>query len=268
MKILICVDNAPHSEWTVRFGSYVAQILHADATLLHVAHTAVEADAAVDRLAALQRHLPTANIEVRQGTAVTEIVHLSEEGNYNMIVVGAPTVHGLLSTVSHSVSHSLAAKAPVSVLVVRQTVGPISRILLCDSGLPTSRPVVELSARLARAAGATVRQLHVADPVPQMYIGLHTMEETAVELLASDTPIAQRLRWARQRLAAAGVPTETVLRHGIVLDEIVHETQSEAYDLLLLGAPRRQTLWQSLFIGKVAPRVVEQVTCPVLVVRY
>lgn len=269
MRILICVDKDLQIGAAVQFGSMVAEALAGGVTLLHVIQDENGTTAVEKRLAQIGAQVPVDEmaVRIRRGTAVSEIVDECRTGDHDMIVVGAPTVSGMLGHLLPSVSQAVAEKAPVSVIVATKSATSLKQMLICSSGQPMSRSVVEAGAQLAEATGASVRMLHVADPVPQMYTGLNTMDETASALLASDTPVANELRWAKEMLTARNIPTDVVLHRGIVVDEIVQETLAETYDLVVLGAPQRQTLWQNLLMGKVTPRVIEQSPCPVMVVR-
>lgn len=269
MNILICVDETEFSKGTVLFGNNLAQQLNGNVTLLLITPREESETAVQQWLQTLRSLLTTRSVRtiVRRGNPVDEIIGACQQGTYDFIIVSSPTVTGGLDALIPSVAQTIAARAPVSVIVVKERMRSLQRILVCGSGQKINQPVIYMSARLAGAYDAECVLLHVTDPVPQMYTGLHTMAETAEELLVSETPIARQLRWSLEVLREVNGQVLLKLRHGLVVDEIIAETAAGEYDLVVLGAPQQQTLWQSLFIGQVAPRIITQVECAVMVVR-
>lgn len=269
MKLLICIDQDNQSEDLARFGGQLASALAKEVTLLHVQPAGKALAGAEDRLAKLRSLISydPVTLRIRQGTAVTEIFDECQTGEYDMILVGSPTVAGFLGHIFPSVAQTVAEKAPVSVIVAKAPINKLQDLLVCSSGLLINQPVITAAAQLAASCQAKATLLHIAEPIPQMYKGLNTMAETLDELLASETPIAQQLQWALNAFSDANIPTNIILRHGLVIDQIIAESNSTDYDLVVLGAPQQHTLWQSLFIGKVAPRVIEQASCAVMLVR-
>ena len=100
-----------------------------------------------------------------------------------------------------------------------------------------------------------------------MYSGLEDMDETLPELLQTNTPIAQHLRWAAHYLSQIGVPGEIKIRHGIVSEEIIREAEEGRYDLIVIGARTEMSLLNDLLMEKVTPHIVEHAPSSVLVVR-
>ena len=155
----------------------------------------------------------------------------------------------------------------MSVLVVRESRPVLQRILIAIGGQKMNRNLIETGASLAQAAGAKVTVLYVTTPVPSMYTGLDGIEETLEELLQTDTPIAQHLRWSAQYLADQGVESEVEIRHGVVADEIMREAMKGHYDLVVIGPAPLEGALRRLLMDKVTPQVVDRAPCSVLVVR-
>jgi nucleotide-binding universal stress UspA family protein len=154
-----------------------------------------------------------------------------------------------------------------SVLVVKGELPLLKRILICTGGQKLNQAVIERGAQLAQAAQAAVQLLYVTSPVPGMYSGLGNMDETLSELLQTNTPIAQHLRWAAHYLSQLGVSGEIKVRHGVVSEEIVREAQEGQYDLIVLGSRTEMSLLNELLMEKVTPHIVEYAPSSVLVVR-
>lgn len=269
MRTLICIRQLPHSKDTLRFGSLVAKLEDATISLM----TVVDDDSAipqaeaglVEARALLEK--PEAAIKVRKGNVRAEILKESQENEYDLIVLGAHVIAGFLDTFFGSITGKVADKATTSVLVARESKPELERILVSVGGQKLNRKLIETGANLAEAAGASLTALHVTAPVPAMYTGLEGMEETLEEMLQTDTPIAQHLRWIAKYLADRGIESEIEIRHGAIADELVREAIKGEYDLVVLGASALEGPLQSLMTEKISPRVVDNAPCSVFVVK-
>lgn len=269
MKILVCVEGNPFSEQTVRFGSLVANIFRAAITLMTVIAEGEDAAPGLQLLTVLAAHsvVRVDEMKVRRGTAVHEIIDECQAHDYDMIVLGTRMINGLSLLPSSKVARQVSRKVPLPVLVVKNAADQLKRILICTAGQEQGLSVVRSGAELAALAGAEVCLLYVADPMPQMYSGLETMEETRDELLASGTPVADHLQQAKSFLNDRQVQTKILIRQGLVIEEILAEIDETGYDLVVIGATQHETFWQAMVLGNVSPRIIENASCSVLVVR-
>jgi nucleotide-binding universal stress UspA family protein len=260
----------PYSEQTAEFGVLIAHLYGASVTLLTVVTDDSAVPGAKEMLAHLAQQMPTDVAEqiVRQGgTAVSEIVSECQQGDYDMVILGTRMIHGF-SLFKHSgVARLVTKKVPVPVLVVKQVPTELQRILICTSGQEREPTAIQTGLQLASLAQAAVRLLYVADPMPHMYAGLETMEETVDELLNSGTPIAKQLKQAVKMLDVAAMDAQLIMRHGLVVDEILKEIEEKSYDLAIIGATDHEAFWQAFVLGRVSPYVVENASCSVLVVH-
>lgn len=269
MKALICVGGLPYGEATVRFGALVASLKQASLTFLTVVDSEEERPSA-EKMLLNARELcrqPAAEIQVRQGTPAAEILNVSQAGSYDLIIVGAHVVQGFLNYFMRSVTDAVAKHTSRSVLVVKSDSRKLKRLLICTGGQEVSVSVVKWGTQLAQAAKATVGLLHVTDPVPTMYTGLSTMDETLTALLNSNTPLADHMNWCAQYLEQSGIKAKLKLRQGIVSEEIVAEAAENAYDLIVVGARTESNFWNDLLLGKVVPQILHSAPCSVLVIR-
>ena len=129
----------------------------------------------------------------------------------------------------------------------------------------TDRAIVPVVASLARGDGATVRLLRVM-PVPEMRRGDYGRPVSYV-----DQEMASLQGRALDDLACAeaeldGVPVESVVRFGDVVDEIALEAEAFSADLIAVGDGRRHHVSRALR-PSVADRVARKIDSPVLVVR-
>ena len=125
--------------------------------------------------------------------------------------------------------------------------------------------VLEWAAHLAEEHGAKLVLLH-AYHLPVEFTALGSMPITPQ--LFSDA--AEQARAQLERVAAplrtGGVEVETVAREGYPPTVIEEEAATRRVDLVAMGTHGRTGL-RHLLLGSTAERVVQHVTCPVLVVR-
>ncbi len=269
MKMLICVSSLPYAEATLLFGGLIAEIENADVTLMTVAHNVAERPLADEMLFQAQSLLtiPNVKIEVCLGSAAAGILNQAEQGNYDLIVIGAHILSGFFDRFVTSIMKEVAMKATTNVLVVKEKRSNLNRILICTAAHEPDHALVYEGARLAKRTGAEVVILFVTEPLPRMYTGLETMEETLVELLQTNTTQARELKWSAQYFVDAGVKAKIKLRRGIVTDEIHHEINAGDYDLVVIGAQAKNYFWNELLVGNITGDIVELSKSSVLVVR-
>lgn len=269
MKILICIAGLPYAEPTLRLGRLVAETLRGEVTVLTVMATNGDRDEARKTLDRAKEMLPGLAIAtlIRTGSPSEEIIRESEEGGYDLVVIGAKDKPSLAEFVLGSVAVQVLTHARCSVLVVKGDRASLSRIMICTGGKAYAEPAIEMGSEIAEAAGARVTLLHVTAPVPAMYTGLGEVEERLAEFLQADTPQANHLKRGAEMLESHGVEGELKLRHGVPEEEIQREAQKGDYDLVVLGSSRPRRPPVSYFWGDVTRKVVNRVKRPVLVVR-
>ena len=147
---------------------------------------------------------------------------------------------------------------------------------------------MDLGGRVAKLTGAQVTVLHVmsqlsATPVlpqagalrvmPQTPappepsgIQLEHLEAPAEELITLDTPEGLHLQDALAILADQRVPARALVRHGLVVDEIVAEACEGDYDLLVVGAHTAEG-WMRFLLNDIGQQILSCVDRPVLVAK-
>lgn len=269
MKMLICVSKLPYAEATLLYGGLIATLENADVVLTTVVRDELERPLAEEMLERARALLTVPHVEtaVCLGSPASAILDQADSGEYDTIVVGAHILGGFFDRFATSTMTKVATGASTNVLVVQEKRSAINHILVCTAGRETDHPLIEKSVALAQSSGAKVTLLFVSDPVPAMYTGLKTMEETRTELLESDTVQAQQLKWGVHSFEEAGVEVKLKLRSGIVTDEIHHEINKGDYDLVIVGAHAEQNFWNELLVGNITGDIVELSSSSVLVVR-
>ena len=100
-----------------------------------------------------------------------------------------------------------------------------------------------------------------------MYTGLNKNEEKLPEILQADTPIVRHLHHATNTLVQQKINAELELRHGSVADEILIESRTGNYDLIILGASNASTKFSGWLMGDITNQIVHAASCPVFVYR-
>jgi nucleotide-binding universal stress UspA family protein len=185
----------------------------------------------------------------------------------DVLVVGSLPRGGLLGERRQAAIARLVRKSPVSTIVVRQAPENLENILICTGGLTISEAVIERGAKLAKALGAKATLLYVGASVPSMYTGLAEVEEELGELLKTDTPIAKSLRRGAQIIDSYGVEGELELRHGVVAEQILRESDLGHFDLIVMGASRSVSDLRGFLLGDVTQEVVKGASVPVLIAK-
>ena len=271
MKILICTDGSAAAENAVRFGGLIAETCNADATILGITEKPGEEDAVFESLRRAQQmlkdHSVSAEVIIKAGEPIEEIVKRTEETAYELVVIGAlrKGTRGpfLMSAKAYKI---IKAVAP-PVLVVIGNRETLQRILVCSGGEKYIDRAVEFSGALAKATGASITLFHVMAEPPAVYSDLIKMEEDVNLLLHSSSGLGQNLRREKEALEAMGVSAEVRLRHGLVISEVFKEIRRGDYDLVVTGSSPEGGNLRSYIMGNITREIVNRAECPVLVVR-
>ncbi|MGD2207132.1 MAG: universal stress protein [Anaerolineae bacterium] len=289
MPILVAIKGLSHAEAVLRLGAQIACRSHEPLTILTVVkHQATRSLGRVEAILAqasevVQSQVSEARTKLRVGHPAVEIVEEAKEGHYDLVIVGQePNQHLatrflLGSTVIRVVEH-----APCPVIVAKGKIKPMKRILLCDSGnadpsvgLPPDSPkkgpsalrrFIELPIGLIDGAGEIV-VLHVMSQISAgPGVRGKQLRSDTEELLEERAPEGELLARDIEALAGLGLCARAKVRHGLVVEEILDEAQREDYDLVVIGAYRRQG-WGRILLDDLAHKLVVELDRPVLVVR-
>jgi nucleotide-binding universal stress UspA family protein len=274
MRILIATDGSPYADVALRLGSYLWRERPAaePPTLLTVIKREADRPLADSNLARAREalHVPTVRTKVRVGSAGEEILHEAEEGAYDLLIIGQSRErHPITRLLESSTAIQVAERASCPVLIAKGRIGPIRRLLLCDSGAPSRSILNRLTAQLAEVIEGEeeVTVLHV---MSQMSAGPGVqgkeLRASAEELMEEHTPEGELLEQDIQLLEKPHIHPHPQVRHGLVVDEILAEAQSGDYDLVVIGAHPGEG-WQRLLLDDLAREIILHLDRPVLVVR-
>ncbi len=134
-RILVAVSGGPHSETTLLSAQEIAQILHADLTVIHVSSNVslpfrekerVREEPGIDQqdLSLIQRLVGKLGLQAkvldRQGMVTHEIPAECQHGGYDLLILGqhlAETEAG--QELAENLAEILVMESPIPVLVVR-----------------------------------------------------------------------------------------------------------------------------------------------------
>jgi nucleotide-binding universal stress UspA family protein len=268
MLTLMCVSDFPYTTPTVEFGGLIVELLESQVTLMTVRSPSQPAqlgDSVLDQAVEMLPIMPSKQL-VCQGSVEDQILEELQQDAYNLVVVGASQQSKIEELFFGLITQRLVAQTDVSVLVVSHPRSHLKNILLATAGHDASDPTVKAGAKLAQLSGAKLTLVHVTGAWPGMYAGLSRIEETLPKLLQSETPTARHLRENIDMLRSLGIEAQLELRHGLPAEEIVLAANKHKYDLLVIGASKIKMI-RRLLLDEVAPQIVNQAPCPVLVVR-
>ncbi len=139
--------------------------------------------------------------------------------------------------------------------------GQFSRILFAVDGAPRSTGAVDAVAAIARAAKAEVHVLHVWNLEVRLNRGLWDVETLPEANQLVDGIAAQ--------LGAAGVPatSEVAKAPDKKIPDVIAETARQRSAGLVAVGSRGHSDFEGLFLGSVGHRVLQKVSCPVLIIR-
>src|SRR5689334_21613773 len=159
MKILICSDASEQADNAVRFAATIAGACKAETAILGITEKSGEEDRLFESLKNAQLLLKekgvNAEIIIKAGDPIAEIVKRTDEIPYDLVVIGA-TRKGrsgpfLMSAKAYKI---IKAVAPPVLVVIGDRV-TLSRILVCSGGEKYIDRAVDFTGALAHATDAT-----------------------------------------------------------------------------------------------------------------
>ena len=271
MKILICSDGTPSADSATRLGALLAGPSRAETTLLGIAEKPADERVLRDALEVQSQLLRVAGvvpeIVVRVGEPIRQILKQTSTTTYDLVVIGSRQ-RGTTGLYWRSrKTYEVVKSIPLPVLVAIGECTRLKKFLVCTGGKEFIEDAVQLTGRLAAAAGASVTLLHVMAEPPAMYADLVRLEEDVNQLLESNSELGINLRAQKEELERLGVPTEVHVRHGLVLYQVLAETRVGDYDLVVTGSSQARGVIRHYIMGDLTRSILNHAKCPVLVVR-
>jgi nucleotide-binding universal stress UspA family protein len=239
----------------------VLVVAHDDEQLEEVGQTAELAVAALKA-----QNIPVA-VQRRVGRMDEETIDQSHIASYDLVVIGSRGRRGVRRLLFGSMAAHVVEHTPTSVLVVKGRRRTMDRFLVCTAAGPASERTVQFSGRLARSVDASVTLIHVMSqgPLSRGAI-LDDLEAAADELIKRRTREGLHLNKTVDLPVTERTKARTVVRHGLVVDEIVAEVEEGQFDLLVIGAHTTPGIKRP-FVGDLAEQMLLAVDISVLVVN-
>lgn len=270
MRILLTLTDSPECEKLLDYGAEITAAARSGSTYLTVI-PAKDPPASRRILDMARAALPAAAFQekIRRGTLRGEVLAEAQEGEYDLVILASPAPDRGDSLQVRTMLTEIVEGAPCSVLVVKNPAGPIKRVLLCDSGSSEAAGPREFTSKLIQALKSLegIAILHVMSQVSAGpgIPGLQ-LRSDAENMIRSHTPEGLLLERDIQELARAGLQPVPIIRHGLVVDEILEESRSGDYDLVVIGA-HGPAGWQRVLLENLARKIVNKVDRPILIVK-
>jgi nucleotide-binding universal stress UspA family protein len=279
--VLVGVDATPASVHAVQVGRLLARATGVATHLIHATpeawtvppapHTfAVDPDglnsaareaARADVAQALAGRIPAEEIEhltVRSGRPAAVVLEAAHELDAGLVVLGGKHHSALGRWVVGSTAHALVRVLDVPLLVALAS-GPIKRLLAAVDLSEAAGPTIHAAERFAQLLGASLRVLHVVEPIPVLPdTPLHLNDEEQFDRTLEHL---ERYVWPLVGL----VETVTTVRRGTPAETIAAEAAAEGSDLVILGSHGKGWI-DRLLIGSVTERLLAALPASVLVV--
>jgi nucleotide-binding universal stress UspA family protein len=270
MRILICSNGMPEADNATRIGGLLAAACHAETTLLGIVEEPQEEPALRTALETQAQSLRaqgvTPEIVVRAGEAIRQILGQTSKAHYDLVVIGTRQTgeSGLYRSMK---TYEVIKSISPPVLVALGQRMQLKKFLVCTGGKEFIEGAVQLTGKMAAAAGASVTLLHVMAEPPAIYADLVRLEEDVDLLFRSKSELAENLRHQKNELERLGVSVQVRIRHGMVLDQVFEEARVGDHDLIVAGSSQARGIVRHYIMGDLTRSILNHANCAVLVAR-
>ncbi|WP_457640172.1 universal stress protein [Persephonella sp.] len=288
-KILVGVDFSESSENVIKSAVYIAELFGAELKLVHIVENTIfpvaldDLEPLVDpeefrkiveaierlteesgkKLEEIAKEISSKGIKtsylVKTGDIAEEILEVCEQGNFDLVVIGAHKNSFIDSLLLGNEAEKIVNKARSSVLVVKgKPVESPAKILCGYDFLPNSIEALETAKEIAKKTGAELDIVH-ADTEEGFAHFSHIYESVfkkKVELL-------QQLK---EKLEKEGIKTDFEIIKAEPAKAILEAIKDFSPDLVVVGKRQRKDI-KRFFLGTIAMKVVKNSPVPVLIVR-
>lgn len=218
----------------------------------------------------LEKEAAEVKTVVRPGEPSAELLEEVKDGRYDLVIV-ARQLHRQARLRLRSTTHQLARHIPAHLLIARDVPERLGAILICSGAEAPSAETVRLAGLLTAGSGAEVGLLHVMSQVAlRPDSPSEDLEESAEEAIQRRTHEGDHLQQAIESLRKEGVGTEIrpILRHGLVVEEVLAEIEEGEYDLLVLGSHRQPAMnrWLDVLLDDVTGELLTRSPISTLVI--
>lgn len=218
----------------------------------------------------------SAETKIGTGIPSEEVLATARGEEPDLIVVGTRGRTGLAHVLLGSTAERIIRAASCPVLTVRAELhgeertggsrhdpSALTRILVPVDFSDCSLDALEYGALVAQRSKASIRMLHVLEPVSY---GLDFTLPRVAKRDHDREAITKRLSDLAAALTSAGLVSDFVVSGGLPADSILHAATTHDIGVIVMGTHGRRGLSHALF-GSVAEFVLRKSSCPVLTVR-
>lgn len=270
MRVLIATDGKPHSELAIEMGRKLTELGNVELSVL----TVIASERQRPQGQAILDAANAINGLIRVGLPAAQIQEAADEGAFDLIVVGYCPEHSPLARWRGTTHTYLMNTCCRPLLVAKGHLGSLNHILVCEGGGPQPTLLSRLMRQLPQLLHqeSSINVLHV---MSQMSAGHGSADQLAYDwqlaapaqvLINSHSVEGELLAQDVNALAQISVDTTPIVRHGLVVDEVVAEAASGKYGLIVLGAHHTEG-WVRLLLADQAQQIVTRVETPVLIIH-
>lgn len=272
MRVLVYTDGSQDAEDAALLLQRMGTVNDAQVTILGVSE-----DPAVERSAErieqqLEQEASKVKRLIRRGEPSQQLVDEAKRGHYDLVIVAREYRHRHTPRFrSRSTTARLARHIPSHLLIARNVPERLDRILICSGAERPSAETVRLAGLLTGLSGADIGLLHVMSQVAlRADSPSEDLEETAEQAIDRQTPEGEHLLEAIALLREDGITTEIqpIIRHGLVVDQVLAEIEKGDYELLVLGSHHQPTMtrWMDVLLDDVTDELLAKSPISTLVI--
>ncbi len=233
----------------------------------------VEESLAHTKQLARNRHLRV-RTETRLGYPTEKIIEYASEHHPDLVVMGARGMGSNLGLLLGSVAMNIVHDGRWPVLIVREPVRGLHKIMLVTDGSPCSQLACNYTGGFPLPESASLEVMHVLPLLQASYL----VEPMGVSVPAISEEDLLRLRNRQELdgkalleetvalLASHGLQARGLLMRGEPAEQIIEYAREHQVDLIICGSRGLGTV-TSMLIGSVSRRLAHHAPCSVLIVR-
>lgn len=264
MDILFCTDGSKSSIETARLVCKLGFNPQTRIVILAVSESDEDIEklkASVSRVEQQLGQNYIINKKLRHGFAIEEILNEAIEGKYDLVTVGGGGNQlGLLNPFVGATTKKLARKLSAHFLVGRNIPKEIRKILFCIGSINPINDTVKLGAEWVSSMNAQISLLHVISKGKDDQTQKNKLEQSASQIINRSV----------KQLNAAGIKSEitSLIRQGLIVDEVINELTEGGYDLLVVGSHYQpgQDRWQGTLLDDITDQLLNRAGCSMLII--
>jgi len=276
MHILICSDGSPAAEQSADLITRLNYLPEVEITILGVSESdgdQVQLSASFERIATiLDGEQFFVQQKIRYGSPAEQILKEVEESSFDLVTVGTRGhIRGFPGLKFGSTAQKLARLLTTPLLVARHVPPKVDKVLICTGAEIPSLETLSVGGKLIARVPGEIVVLHVMSQVAmRLDSPADDLVDTADSAIQRGTREGQHLMQANKLLHQAGVVGDirSLLRHGLVVDEVLEEIEEGRYNFLIIGGHYHhgRSHWTELLLKDLAGQLLQKAPCSVLII--